>query len=175
MPSDVDPGWAKASSLLEKKKSEDVWASSSSVLKAHCEKEKLKPNPGSPWIDSCDQDLQNFTLFSPFKPVSFLTQVTEAQFWCLCKFTLLTKAATEPLHPNDPPEHLQKVGGPALCSTQVLAIPEVTCSLKGQGKVSCSGPDMLKWFSHCQRHQWDVKVGEKVKNAYKTCRKLRQR
>lgn len=79
MPSNVDPGWAKASSLLEKK-SEDVWASSSSVLKAHCDKEKLKPNPESSCIDSCDQDLQNFTLFSSFKPVSFLTQVTEAQF-----------------------------------------------------------------------------------------------
>lgn len=120
-----------------------MWASSSSVLKAHCEKEKLKPNPGSPCIDSCDQDLQNFTLFSPFKPVSFLTQVTEEQFWCLCKFTLLTKAATEPLHPNDSPDHLQKVGGPALCSTQVLAIPEVTCSLKGQGKSAAL--DQICW------------------------------
>lgn len=79
MPSNVDPGWPKASSLLEKK-SEDVWASSSSVLKAQCEKEKLKPSPGSPCIDSCDKDLQNFTLFSSFKPVSFLTQVTEVQF-----------------------------------------------------------------------------------------------
>lgn len=114
----------------------------------------------------CNQDLQNFTLFPPLKPVSFLTQVTEAQFWCLCKFTLLTKAATEPPHPKDPPEHLQKVGGPALRSTQVLAIPEVYMLIqKARKKVSCCGFRCAESFHHCQRHQPDVKTCEKVKNC----------
>lgn len=58
----------------------------------------------------------------------------------------------------------------------VLAVPEVyMLSKKARKESAIVDSHVLKQFHHCQRHQPDVETCEKVKNAYKTCCKLRQR